>query len=103
MSSDIKTPAFEQEPSPTFPAPPPTSESSPSWYEFAPTASLPELRARFAQDSAAILTEFTDVSGRYCCLALFDPGGSISSFEADQIYRHWVSATRERTATSFCS
>lgn len=75
------TPAPEQAAAP--------SQSAPlSWYSFIKGSNgHAAIEERFIAEAKAIAVRHQDATNRYCCLALFDPDTSISSFEADRIYR----------------
>lgn len=77
----------KSEPSPGAAATEPAKEQAPApkhWLDFLSTAKDSDIKARYATEVAGILAEHHMDS--YCSLALFDPDGSIDSYDLDQIF-----------------
>lgn len=58
------------------------------WSKFIESATESEIKARFAQETQQILSEYSgEQHANYCFLALLDPDSSIGPYDLDQIYR----------------
>ena len=67
-----------------------------NWFQFIHGAKDDVVKARFRTEVKSILSKYTDLLENYCCLALFDSRGGITSFDADRIYQALLNENKEQ-------
>lgn len=95
-----ETPAIEKPPQEAAQASQQESEERsserPSLASLIAAGSFDIVKERFAEEAQKILDSYSDLTGKYHCMALFEPVDSINHFDLDRIFRSLKAGNEKR-------